>query len=296
MPDDRMIHRRMLRGDRIASLTDFERGVWLAYQLIADDYGVMRLSAVDLQKAVWLERKPKKTVQKAFEVVVKSTLITSFQDGDRTYVYQPDWNTWQNVRHPRGTIEPCPPIESLRKCDERTTGLFLQHPRCPTEFLLEVSRKTAEELRQSSGNVSAEVPKDSGFTRAPALAEAKAKATANAEANGERQFGSVMAGRLPKNHLTHAWCGRVCVPEFLHNEFERATGQPEQSLYDFYRDTFAQIAESEPVDPDALKFWRPRVSARWTPSTPSSSLKPEDLVMTPEERAADAARYGRGRR
>lgn len=279
MPDDRMIHRRMLRGDRIAALTDFERGVWLAYQLIADDFGVMRLSAVDLQKAVWLERKPKKTVQRAFETVVKHTLITAFRDGDRTYVYQHDWNSWQNVRHPRGTIEPCPPIEDLHKCDEKTAVLFLLHPRCPTEFILERSRKVSEELRKQSGNLSGELPQHSGFTRAPALAEAKAEANGYRQTHGARTGGSVMAGKLQKNHLSHAWCGRVCVPEFLHNQFHLATGQSEEALYAFYQATFEAISEKEPVDADAVKFWHPRVAANWPPAGVSTSLKPEDLLF-----------------
>lgn len=163
MPDDRMIHRRMLRGDRIAALTDFERGVWLAYQLLADDFGVMRFSAIDLQKAVWLERKPQKTIQRGFQAVVDTGLISTFQDGGRWQVYQRDWNSWQKVRHPRTTIEPCPPAEELRKCDSATQALFRQHSRCPPEF-----------LREDSGKVSEIVPQDSGFTRAPALAMAKA--------------------------------------------------------------------------------------------------------------------------
>jgi uncharacterized protein YdaU (DUF1376 family) len=74
---------------------------------------------------------------------------------------------------------------------------------------------------------------------------------------------SVMAGKLQKSHLAHAWCGRVCVPEFLHNEFERASGQTEDALYAFYAEVFAKIPETEPVEPDGLKFWRPLVAKKW---------------------------------
>lgn len=179
MPDDRMIHRRMLRGDRIAALTDFERGIWLAYQLIADDFGVMRLSAVDIQKAVWLEKKPRKSVQRGFEAVVAAGLMHTFTDGERIQVYQRDWNTWQKVRHPRATIEPCPPVEELRKCDATTQALFKQHARCPAEF-----------IRENSGKVSEIVPQDSGLTRGRALAEA------NGNGNGsERGLGKTIPER-----------------------------------------------------------------------------------------------------
>lgn len=111
-----------------------------------------------------------------------------------------------------------------------------------------------------------------------------------------RMGSGVMAGSLPRDHLRHSWCGRVCVPDFLHGQFERSTGLTETTLKAFYLSTFEGIDESEAVEPDAVKFWRPRVAARWPPLAPSSSLKPEDLVMTPEERAAEDARYGRGRR
>lgn len=159
----------MLRGDRIAALTDFERGVWLAYQLLADDYGVMRFSAIDLQKAVWLEDRPKKAVQRGIEQVAKVGLIHTFQDGDRTQCYQRDWQYWQKVRHPRATLEPCPPVAELLQCDRSTQELFRQHPRCSGEF-----------VRKDSGNTPAELPQDSGLTRAGALAHGK-RQTANGD-------------------------------------------------------------------------------------------------------------------
>lgn len=242
MPDDRMIHRRMLRGDRIAALTDFERGVWLAYQLIADDYGVMRFSAIDLQKAVWLEKKPRKTVQKGFDTVVSVGLIHTFQDGDRTQVYQRDWNTWQNVRHPRATIEPCPPVEALQQCDEKTAALFQLHPRCPTGFLL-----------GSFGKVSVEVPQDSGFTRAGALATAKATGSRlPAKANGGRSFGAG-AGSLPIDHRGHLACFPVCMSERIAAKYlPRFNG-----------------------DEDALQTWAVSVCKDWQERTSRGLRVPE---------------------
>jgi hypothetical protein len=176
LPDDRMIHRRMLRGERIGILTDFERGVWLAYELIADDFGVMRLSAVDLQRAIWLEKKPRKTVQRGFENLVTVKLINAFVDGDRRYVYQPDWQYWQKVKHPRATIEPCPPIDELEKCDLATQQLFQKHPRCSAEF-----------LRKDFGNISEILPKDSSLVGSLARAGARETAMANGYGNGERR-------------------------------------------------------------------------------------------------------------
>lgn len=100
------------------------------------------------------------------------------------------------------------------------------------------------------------------------------------------RVGSVMAGALPKNHLAHAWCGRVCVPEFLHNQFVQATGKSDDELYAFYRHTFDGIPLDEPVEPDAMKFWRPRVSAKWPPKQAQSGPTAEDVVALMREKAA----------
>ena len=92
--------------------------------------------------------------------------------------------------------------------------------------------------------------------------------------------GGVMAGSLPRDHLRHSWCGRVCVPDFLHAQFERSTGQSEEALKAFYANTFANIPEDEPVEPDAVKFWRPRVSANWPPADIPTSDIPAKRTAT----------------
>lgn len=147
MPDDRLIHRRAIRGEKIGALTDFERGVWLAYQLISDDYGVMLFSAVELQRAIWLEHRPRKVVQAGFQRVVDVGLIQTFQAQGRTYVYQQDWQTWQRVKHPRATIEPCPPPDVLLLCDKKTQELFSAHPRKNPAEVRQDFRKVSEEFR-----------------------------------------------------------------------------------------------------------------------------------------------------
>lgn len=81
-----------------------------------------------------------------------------------------------------------------------------------------------------------------------------------------RGIGSgVMGGMLPRDHLRHAWCGRVCVPEFLHGRFVAAIGgaDADARLRAFYVETFADVPDSQPVESDPTKFWPARVSARW---------------------------------
>jgi hypothetical protein len=164
MPDDRFVHRRALRSEKVARLTDFERGVWLAYILCADDFGVIRFTAQAIQEALWLELKATRVVQRAFDTLKSIGLLDTFEHQGRTFAFQRDWQAWQNIRHPRNTINPCPPDEALRKCDGETAALFQKHP-----------RKIPEEVPKSSGG-SSEV--------FPSLAHAGTRETANA--NGKR--------------------------------------------------------------------------------------------------------------
>jgi hypothetical protein len=257
MPDYRLIHRRALRGEKVGTLTDFERGVWLAYLLIADDYGVMPFDAGELAKAIWLKGKPHKAVQRALERVRDAGLIQTWTHQGAVYCYAYDWQEWQNVRHPRGTIEPCPPPAVVDRCKPKTQQLFAEH-----------SRNNAEEFPQESGDVSEEL------RQMPRLARAGGRETltltqtltANANANPSRGMGAgVMAGSLPREHLSHACCGRVCVPNFLHSDFIRAVGgaAPGEALNDFYAKTLEAIPDDQPIGDDPVKFWRAAFSARF---------------------------------
>ena len=49
MPDDRLFHKRLGHSEKVGRLTDFEYIVWQAYILSADDFGVLRFTAISLQ-------------------------------------------------------------------------------------------------------------------------------------------------------------------------------------------------------------------------------------------------------
>lgn len=127
MPDDRLIHRTLGHSEKINRLTDFEKLVWLIYKLAADDFGVMRFSALSLQEAArFLEQRPARTVLRGLEAVHKVELIRTFDHQGRAYCYQTDWQTWQKITHPRQTKQPAPP---LTMCDLNTRWLFSHHPK-----------------------------------------------------------------------------------------------------------------------------------------------------------------------
>lgn len=129
MPDDRLFHKRLGHSEKVATLTDFEYVVWTAYVLSADDFGVMRFSAISLQADHdRLAVKPAKAVQRAMDRVRDVGLIHTFAHQGRVYALQGDWQDWQHVDYPRATINPKPDETALLRCSEATRKLFEHHP------------------------------------------------------------------------------------------------------------------------------------------------------------------------
>lgn len=156
--------------------------------------------------------------------------------------------------------------------------------------------RNPEEPKPLSGLSQTEAKKSSPISSLPSSSPISKETHQERVSPYARTGSGVMAGMLPRDHLRHSWCGRVCVPDFLHGQFLNATGQPEDVLKDFYAETLRGINPLTPVEPDALKFWRPMVTAKWAPQSVSTAIRPEDLVRTPEERERDEARDRRATR
>lgn len=128
MPQDRLLHPKLGHSDKVARLTDFEFRVWTQYLLSADDYGVMRASAVTLQADNdALDAKKARVVELALGHVLASGLVHGFEHQGRRYVYQRDWQDWQHVSYPRATVNPLPPQEELDQCSSKTQRHFDHH-------------------------------------------------------------------------------------------------------------------------------------------------------------------------
>jgi len=129
MPDDRFFHKCLGHSAKVNSLTDFEDLVWRSYVLAADDFGLMRFSAITLRaENDRLARKSHAAVQKALEAVQRAGLIQTFEYQDRSYCYQHDWQDWQKVIYPKRTINPILPPDSLITCSDNTRWLFTAFP------------------------------------------------------------------------------------------------------------------------------------------------------------------------
>ncbi len=152
MPADRLLHPRLGHSTKVSGLSHLEFRVWCCYQLTADDYGVMRMSAVTIQASDdALAREKPKAIEAALRALVACNLLQKFEHQGRTYVYQCDWQNFQRVKHPRDTMQPLPPADQCESCTPATRKLFEQHP-----------RKNANESVNDIGNISEMLPKDSG--------------------------------------------------------------------------------------------------------------------------------------
>lgn len=183
MPDDRFIHRRAGHGERSNILSDLEHRVWIQMMLSADDFGILRASAVTLQADNDnLANRPARMIERCISAVVKTGLFLTFDHQRRTYAYQPDWQTWQKVAYPRTTNNPKPTPEALAQCDEPTQKLFAAYPGG-------AGRKRKERSGDGSENVPETVSDGSPLMRAGGRAK-------RLTANGERLMANGSEGGL----------------------------------------------------------------------------------------------------
>jgi hypothetical protein len=264
----------LLQSDKVDRLTDFERGVWIVSRLACDDFGVMRASANTLQGAArFLERKPLKTVQRALVAVERVGLLQSFEFEGRAYVFQADWQDWQKVTYPRGTLHPKPPAEMLAICSSSTQELFSKHPggwgRRKSETLANgsanVPKTDPEPLRKRSENV---LPKPLAVSQEPlAVSRTPRAGVALAPfANSLHRGG----------HQRHAWCSeRICVPDFTHERLCRQKGGPLAEagawLSDWYLRVIERIGDA-PIGDKPEDFWPRQFAAEFPPSGGVSKL------------------------
>lgn len=159
MPDDRFLHKRIGHSDKVTLLNDLEFRVWTQYILSADDFGVMRASAVTLQADNDnLANRPAKLIQRCVEAFIGAGLLLTFEHQGRRYVFRPDWQKWQKIAYPRATNSPKPPAESLALCDEPTQRLFATHPGGAGKKRSERSEKIPETFSDDSPLMRASAP------------------------------------------------------------------------------------------------------------------------------------------
>lgn len=130
MAGERFLHPECGHSDKVNLLTDLEYRVWTVYILTADDFGVMRMSAITVQAACdALSVKPSKVIQRCLQRLVDVGLLMDFEHQKRQYLCQWDWATWQPMRFVRESMQPVPPPAVLARCDASTVDRFIdRHP------------------------------------------------------------------------------------------------------------------------------------------------------------------------
>lgn len=167
MPADRLFHQKAGHSHKVSLLTDLEYRVWTQYLLSADDFGVMRATAVKLQADNdHLAHRPVKMILRCLEAIVKCGLVRAFDHQGAKFVYQHDWQDFQKVTWPAKTINPPIPDNLLADCSEATRLLFSVHPGAK-KVPAKNSGSTSEVLSENS----AITPEELSSTRAGAPAK-----------------------------------------------------------------------------------------------------------------------------
>lgn len=108
-----------------------------------------------------------------------------------------------------------------------------------------------------------------GASEAPPAAE---------EATGESRLPLIVAPARDPDHDAHAWCGRICVPKFLHKQFKQALGgqvtKRAARMRGFYAETIAAIPAAQPIGAEPVKFWRAAFAARFEKSVSRATHTP----------------------
>jgi hypothetical protein len=129
MADDRLFHKRLGHSEKVNALSAEEELVWRTYVQEADDFGVMLMSGIEIQRGHDRFRNMRtKVVQQMLDRVLTVGLLRAFEHQGRVYCYQIDWQTYQKVRYALGTINPRIPAALLQLCDLPTQWLHTLWP------------------------------------------------------------------------------------------------------------------------------------------------------------------------
>ncbi len=94
---------------------------------------------------------------------------------------------------------------------------------------------------------------------------------------GESALPLIVPPRRDPDHEAHAWCGRMCVPKFLHKQFKHALGGPVAKraarMRTFYAETIAAMPVAQPIGEEPVRFWRRAFAVRFGGVAPSRETR-----------------------
>jgi hypothetical protein len=198
MPADRMIHPRLGHSEKVSNLTDLEYRVYMQTLLSADDFGVLRFSAITVQAdSDALAARPTKAIQRALDVIKDFGLLMVFDHQNRVYACHPNWQDYQKIEYPRETFQPKPDAETMANCSPKTQHLFDSWP--------VRGRRTVSEPIPNGTQTEAQLAR----AQAPDTAKANGKRqTAKANAAAFDAFWAAYPRKVAKGAASRAW-GRL---------------------------------------------------------------------------------------
>lgn len=297
MPDDRLFHKCAGHSEKVSGLTHLEFRVWWQYIESADDFGVLRMTAIAIQADNdALAREAARKVDAALKRLVAVGLVRTFIHQSRSYLYQHDWQDWQGIGYPRGTHQPKPPDDALAGCTAATQHLFTFHPggrgrRKGSDGSPPVRQTDDEPLLDGSPNVQ---QTDRAYARGGGRQTANGlRLTANGSEGVQREPSAPERSSHPRNalpralaqsplaHDRHGWCSDVvCMPDRLYADFLRKSLLPDDAARTVLAAWCERQVDGLTAAPggDDFKFWRERYDA--DPPWPVAQTAPKVPART----------------
>lgn len=161
MPDYRKLHNGHGNSQKLAELTDYEFRVWNQYRASADDFGVCPFLPAKLQgenRRLALDAPGK--VLRAMKRLIEVELVIPFGHQGMVFICSPNWQTFEDIKYPRRSLNPVPTPEVMALCDEATQELF----------------KKSENVSENSLSTRASAQETQTLTKTLTLIETKTRA------------------------------------------------------------------------------------------------------------------------
>lgn len=289
MADARIFHKKGSHGERIIGLDHLAFRVWHQYVLSADDYGVMRESASVLRADnPKLESEPFRRVERALSDVVASELVHRFTHQGVSYLWQLDWQDFQQIRYPRDTVLPSPSPEELANATVLTQKLFALRVKPSRERLRNVSETDPIPVRGGGRQTLTQTQTPSEDLSDPEESARETTAIAPRWSRNGRTPGLV-ADLHMRCYRSPACARGVCVPVWLATEWRQQygddTAMADVEIGSVITTALAALPPSGPIGDTPKDFWRAVWKAAHGSQAPASGVSRSKGQLT-----LDAAR------
>ena len=132
--------------------------------------------------------------------------------------------------------------------------------------------------QDASQDVSHDEPKTHPEMKPPSPSPSPSPDLEPSQSRVRTRTSSALAGTLPRDHVSHAWCSSrgKCVPEFLHVEFVKAIGGDEAAASQRLKVFYEAVERGWPegtISDHPLQLWRREFAAKFPSVLPNVNSK-----------------------